>query len=169
MFFVWSPAAANTFSEILARHPEYFEIIANPGARGGTKSSSRYLQDVSAIVDACQRPELKKDALRRWKAREMIRIGVRDLAGLADMPSIAREFSNLADACVQKALDIAVASLPKPALPFGWSQTDGADASGHDAIGLTSPVPFAVIGMGKLGGAGTQLQQRHRSDVPPGR
>ena len=64
-------------------------------------AAARFLAEASALVDACQRPELKKDALRRWKAREMLRIGIRDLAGLADMPSTAREFSNLAAACVQ--------------------------------------------------------------------
>lgn len=96
------------FADLLARQPEYFEIIANPGVRGGTKTAATLYRDLSALVDACQRPELKRDVLRRWKAREMLRIGVRDLVGLADMPSTAREFSNLADACVQKALDIAI-------------------------------------------------------------
>ncbi|HLK59580.1 MAG TPA: DUF294 nucleotidyltransferase-like domain-containing protein, partial [Chthonomonadaceae bacterium] len=118
------------FADLLARQPETFEILSNPGVRGGTKSAARLYREASALVDACQRPELKRDALRRWKAREMLRIGVRDLAGLADMPATAREFSNLADACVQKAHDIALATL----------------------LLSTPHVPFAVIAMGKLGG-----------------
>ena len=117
------------FADLLARQPEYFEIIANPGVRGGTKSAAQLFAELSALVDVCQRQELKRDALRRWKAREMLRIGVRDLTGLADMPATAREFSNLADACVQKAHDIALAA--HPALP---------------------QPQFAVIAMGKLGG-----------------
>lgn len=121
------------FADLLARQPECFEIIADPGVRGGTKSASRLYQDVSALVEACRQPELKRDALRRWKAREMLRIGVRDLVGLADMPVTAREFSNLADACVQKAFDIALATHPL-------------------APGANAALPFAVIGMGKLGG-----------------
>jgi len=120
------------FADLLARQPEYFEIIANPGVRGGTKTAATLYREVSALVDICQRPELKRDVLRRWKAREMLRIGVRDLVGLADMPSTAREFSNLADACIQKAYDIALAMLP----------------TAPDAPSL----PFAIIGMGKLGG-----------------
>ncbi|MCS6777343.1 MAG: bifunctional [glutamate--ammonia ligase]-adenylyl-L-tyrosine phosphorylase/[glutamate--ammonia-ligase] adenylyltransferase [Chloroherpetonaceae bacterium] len=120
------------FADLLARHPEYMEIIANPGVRGGAKSATSLYRELSALTDACVRPELKRDALRRWKAREMLRIGVRDLLGLADMPATALEFSNLADACVQKALDIAMATL-------------GVDPE-------APPVPFAVIGMGKLGG-----------------
>ncbi|HLK57582.1 MAG TPA: hypothetical protein VKU00_13540, partial [Chthonomonadaceae bacterium] len=133
------------FADLLVRNPEYFEIIANPGVRGGTKTASRFYRDASALVDACIRPELKKDALRRWKAREMLRIGVRDLVGLADMPATTREFSNLADACVQKAHDIALitAGLKQEAHGLGVSPTPAP----------ASPLPlFAVIGMGKLGG-----------------
>jgi glutamate-ammonia-ligase adenylyltransferase len=121
------------FADLMVRNPEYFEIIANPGVRGGTKSTTTFYREISALVAACLRPELKRDALRRWKAREMLRIGVRDLVGLADMPATAREFSNLADACVQCALDITRAALP----------TDPQ---------MQTAAPFAVIGMGKLGG-----------------
>ncbi len=117
------------FADLLVRQPEYFEIIANPGIRGGTKSAAQMFAELSSLVDVCQRQELKRDALRRWKAREMLRIGVRDLTGLANMPSTAREFSNLADACVQKAHDIALAAHPAAQQP-----------------------QFAVIAMGKLGG-----------------
>jgi glutamate-ammonia-ligase adenylyltransferase len=120
------------FADLLVRQPELFEIIANPGVRGGTKSAATLYRDLSALVDVCQQPGLKRDALRRWKAREMLRIGVRDLIGLADMPVTAREFSNLADACVQKAYDIALAQ--------------------HPTVPITPPLPFAIIGMGKLGG-----------------
>ena len=37
---------------------------------------------------------------------EVLRIGTRDILGLADMPSTAFEFSNLADAAVQKAYEL---------------------------------------------------------------
>ena len=120
------------FADLLARNPEYFEIIANPGMRGGRVSASAQYRAVSSLISICHSPQLKKDALRRWKAREMLRIGIRDLAGLADMPTTAREFSNLADACVQCALDIALSAAPL--LPESFVP------------------PFAVIGMGKLGG-----------------
>jgi glutamate-ammonia-ligase adenylyltransferase len=118
------------FADLLARNPEYFEVIANPGMRGGLRNAAALGKSASTLVDACVRPELKRDALRRWKAREMLRIGVRDLAGLADMPITAREFSNLADACIRSALDIARAQYPVRG----------------------DPPPFAIIGMGKLGG-----------------
>ncbi|MGC8666544.1 MAG: DUF294 nucleotidyltransferase-like domain-containing protein [Chthonomonadales bacterium] len=119
------------FSDILIRNPEYFEILANPGVRGGTKSAGTLYRELSAFVDAIVRPELKLEAMRRFKHREILRIGTRDILGLADMPATAHEFSSLADACIQKCLEIAQA---------------------QSAGGGGAPLPMAVIAMGKLGG-----------------
>jgi len=125
------------FSDILIRNPEYFEILANPGVRGGGRTAGAVYRELSRFVDHILRPELKLEAMRRFKQREILRIGTRDILGLADMPTTVREFSHLADACVQKCYEIAVAQLAErhPALEPGQT-----------------PIPFAVIGMGKLGG-----------------
>ncbi len=120
------------FAELFVRFPEYIELITNPGLRGGAKGRSDMSSQLNSIVDVCSRPELKRDALRRWKAREMLRIGIRDISGYADMPTTAFEFSNLADVCVQKALEIAFSESPL--------QAD------------RNSIPFIVVGMGKLGG-----------------
>jgi [glutamine synthetase] adenylyltransferase / [glutamine synthetase]-adenylyl-L-tyrosine phosphorylase len=121
------------FSDILIRNPEYFEILANPGVRSGAKSGGALYRELSGFIDSIVRPELKLEALRRFRQREMLRIGTRDILELADMPTTAREFSNLADACVQKCYEIAVAQLA-------------------ERYGIQTPPPFAVIAMGKLGG-----------------
>lgn len=118
------------FADLLVRQPECFELIADPGQRGESRSASVLTQEIRALVEACRSTQLKKEALRRWKAREMLRIGVRDLAGIAGLEETARAFSDLADACLQAALDIAYATLPQP---------------------ISKPA-FAVISMGKLGG-----------------
>jgi [glutamine synthetase] adenylyltransferase / [glutamine synthetase]-adenylyl-L-tyrosine phosphorylase len=153
------------FADLLARHPEYIEIITNPGVRGGTKTAATLYRELSVLTDICLRPELKRDVLRRWKAREMLRIGVRDLLGLSDMPATAREFSNLADACVQKALDIAFDSLPLQQVATKALMSEGHEAAGPVAMDFSPSrniplpnrasapaLPFVVIGMGKLGG-----------------
>ena len=134
------------FADLLVRQPEYFEILSNPGVRGGTKSVARFAREVASLTGVCQRVELKRDALRRWKAREMLRIGVRDLIGLSEMAETAHEFSNLADACVEQALDIA-----RFALPIVVSSSPEQDTDNSPAIGAGF-LPIAVIGMGKLGG-----------------
>ena len=65
--------------------------------------------------------------LRRWKRQQLLRIAVRDLLGLADLPAVGRELASLAEGCLQAALALAEAAVG-----------DG--------------VRMALIGMGKLGG-----------------
>ncbi|MBM3496535.1 MAG: hypothetical protein FJX72_19785, partial [Armatimonadetes bacterium] len=121
------------FSDILARNPEYFELLANPGVRSGARPADLLFSELSDLVDCIAQLELKLEAMRRFRHREMLRIGVRDIMGISDMPTTAREFSNLADACVQKCYALA---------------RDRAGAK-HGA----PPPRFAVIALGKLGGS----------------
>src|SRR5438132_899436 len=62
--------------------------------------------------------------LRRWKRQQLLRIAVRDVLGLADLPAVGRELASLAEGCLQAAL----------------------------GLGPAYEVRVAVIGMGKLGG-----------------
>ena len=63
------------------------------------------------------------DGVRRWKRRQLLRSALRDLMGEADLATVGRELSLLADACFARALEIA-----------------------------DEGPPLAIIGMGKLGG-----------------
>ena len=129
LLFLRITGSSRLFADILARQPESFEIIANPDMRKGSRSAASYSKEILQLIDACRLPELKQEALRRWKAREMLQIGVRDLADIASLEVTVRDFSNLADACIQAALKIAISSSPPERLP-----------------------PFTVIALGKLGG-----------------
>ncbi len=120
------------FSDILVRNPEYFEILANPGVRGLARSAASIYAELAAFCDRIVRVELKLEGLRRYKQREVLRIGTRDILGLADMPTTAREFSDLADASIQVCCRIALAQARE--------------------AGYAPNVRMAVIGMGKLGG-----------------
>jgi len=62
------------------------------------------------------------DGLRRFKRREMLRIALADLSGDADVEGVGAALSDLADACLVAALE------------------------------QEGEIPFAVVGMGKLGG-----------------
>jgi glutamate-ammonia-ligase adenylyltransferase len=65
----------------------------------------------------------RRAGLRRFKRREFLRVAARDVLGLAPIEVTEREWSSVADACVEAALQA-----------------------------LEPAVPFAVIGMGRLGG-----------------
>jgi glutamate-ammonia-ligase adenylyltransferase len=76
--------------------------------------------------------------LRRFRLREMIRIAWRDLSGWADLFETVADLSNLAEACIESALDFL----------YRWQcETHGIpfDNQHHQQH-------LVVIGMGKLGG-----------------
>jgi [glutamine synthetase] adenylyltransferase / [glutamine synthetase]-adenylyl-L-tyrosine phosphorylase len=75
--------------------------------------------------------------LRLFRQREMIRIAVRDLAGLAELNATLQDLSNLADTCIGQALD------------FLYRQMCPAWGTPMDTDG--GPQNLVVLGMGKLG------------------
>ena len=77
-------------------------------------------------------------ALRRMARREMFRIGTRDLLGLATLDETLRGITSLADAALRVASESARAALA----------SEIGDAIGEDG----TPIPFVVVGLGKLGG-----------------
>lgn len=86
--------------------------------------------------------EMKLDALRRFRRREMLRIGVRDLLRLATVPETTGSLSDLACLLIHAAYEIVDSDLRQQyGVPMHlnrqrrWIETK-----------------FAVIGMGKLGG-----------------
>src|SRR2546427_391215 len=79
-----------------------------------------------------------RHALRRFKYRQLLRIGARDLLGDADLAVTTEELSHLADACLAQSTADA---LGEARARFGAPL----DADGRET-GL------AVVGMGKLGG-----------------
>ena len=80
--------------------------------------------------------------VRRFKQRELIRIATRDLARLGEMAEVTGELSHVADATLGAMLEIRHAQLRKR---FGapWHR---------DENGRWRETPFALIGLGKLGG-----------------
>lgn len=85
--------------------------------------------------------------LRRFRRREMLRIGWRDLAGLAPTAEVLADLSRLADACVAQALR--------------WHEQALMRRHGAPRDAAGEPVGLVVLGMGKLGG----LELNYSSDI----
>jgi [glutamine synthetase] adenylyltransferase / [glutamine synthetase]-adenylyl-L-tyrosine phosphorylase len=95
-------------------------------------------EDLAASLSPFTDHEARWNALRRFKYRQLLRIGCRDILGDADLTVSTEELSRLADVCLGAAWRGAEDRLGRLyGVPTG---PDGA------ATGL------AVIGMGKLGG-----------------
>ena len=106
-------------------------------------------EDLATSLKAFERPEARLNALRRFKYRQLLRIGCRDILGDADLTVTTEELSHMADVCLAAAWDWARERLERLyGAPIG---VDGA------------PTGLAVIGMGKLGGE----ELNYSSDIDP--
>ena len=95
-------------------------------------------EELRQSTAAFSRAEARWNALRRFKYRQLLRIGCRDILGDADLTVTTEELSRLADVCLETARRWAEDALePRYGVPVG---PDGARTG------------LAVIGMGKLGG-----------------
>ena len=80
--------------------------------------------------------------LREFKAREMLRIGARDLAQLGNLSEIIREISDVADVCLEAVWRVCSFQLEQR---YGQPYHRDVRGSWHRTTGC-------VLGMGKLGG-----------------
>ncbi len=130
------------FKSLFWTYPQWIgEIFSPQGLKARREEDHR--RAVSSILP-CQ--ETLRD-LRLYKRREHLRIGVRDLLSVDHVTHILEELSRLADVVIDAALKVAEREL-------GATYGVPRDPEGER-------VPFAVMGLGKLGG----LELNFDSDV----
>lgn len=112
------------------------DVLSKPPTRTGMERALR------ATLDRVTATELKLDALRRFRRREMLRIGVRDLLRLADVTETTGSLSDLASVLIDAAYHVVDADL----------KTQHGVPMHKDRKGRWVETGFTVIGMGKLGG-----------------
>jgi glutamate-ammonia-ligase adenylyltransferase len=111
-------------AEVAIRTPDLVDDLVSSGRLRQRKTAEETLEDLRhGLAD-----EDQLAWMRRYHEVEFLRIGLRDILGLTDFEQSADELSSLADACLQYALESVMLRyrMRKP--------------------------PFAVIGVGKLGG-----------------
>ena len=114
-------------ADIIVREPDLFEEVTRPDILRRHKSREEVFAEISDRPPG--REDVAPDAwLRIYKRAELLRCGVRDVMGLANLDQVHDELSTLAEASA----DFAVHSCLKAA--------------------ARKRVPFALIGMGKFGG-----------------
>lgn len=114
-------------SDSLIAAPQLLDLAANQTVLAQSKTGEEARGEARDYVLAFRD---RAAAMRRWRARELVRIGLRDLVLDASPVETAREISDLAASCI--ALGVAeIGSELRPA---------------------SENVTFSVMGMGKLGG-----------------
>ena len=111
-------------AELAIRTPDLVDELVGSGRLRVRKSAQETLADLRHGLDD---PD-QHLWLRRYHQAELMRIGLRDILGLADFEQYLVELSALADACLQYALEVAMRR------------------------NRIRKLPFVIIGLGKLGG-----------------
>jgi len=137
-----SPAALNLLatvfgaspflSQILIRNPEYLHWVTRTEILKRGRTRSELAGDLRVSLLALRSKERRLDALRRFKRRELLAVGVRDLLGLASVEQTTIDLSILSEVLIQQVYLVCRESL---------AERYGLPTSG-----------FTVLAMGKLGG-----------------
>jgi len=135
--------ASAFLTSILCRKTDYFQdLFSDRGLPTGSDHDAMLAQLREAIplesdFDALQ------TGLRLFKYRQILRIGGRDLCGLADFEQTGRELADLASACLQRAYEVCDQLLRNE---FGAPLLDTEEGA------CPLEAEFTIFGMGKLGG-----------------
>jgi [glutamine synthetase] adenylyltransferase / [glutamine synthetase]-adenylyl-L-tyrosine phosphorylase len=121
---------------------ESLKFLSDPGFLAHPSDRQSVLQRLAPL--SCPQGDDKAffRILRLFRKQEMLRIGLRDLLGKADLRETVSDLSDLAEVCLQKAYEWADAGLRSR---HGKPMIEGPDST-------RIPAGFAVIAMGKLGG-----------------
>jgi glutamate-ammonia-ligase adenylyltransferase len=128
-------------ADILVRHPQLLAWLLEPGVLRGVTSRAALAEELAAATAERRSVERQWEAMRRFKSREILRIGLQDLLGNLDLAGVTAALSDLADVILQRAVTIADAELRAR---FGEPRLAGPDGPRR--------CRFVVLGLGKLGG-----------------
>lgn len=130
------------FSDVLVRNSEYFYELIDAEVMSTPKVYEIMYRELSQAVRPFDLAEQKLNAIRGYKRKESLRLGLRDLLGDADLETTTQELTDLAAAALQVCYEIGTAELtPKMGTPQGELPN-----------GEKTPSTLAVIAMGKFGG-----------------
>ena len=136
---VYVLGGSSFMTDVLVRDSETFFWLTDSPHRIAESSDKKQLRaSFDRDIAAADTREDKFNAIRRAARRELLRIGIGDLAGNRAIQYVAADLSILADVCLQKLIDIL---LPDLQARYGVPR----DVKGQ-------PADFAIIGLGKLGG-----------------
>ncbi|ORJ58551.1 bifunctional [glutamate--ammonia ligase]-adenylyl-L-tyrosine phosphorylase/[glutamate--ammonia-ligase] adenylyltransferase [Geothermobacter hydrogeniphilus] len=130
-------ATSQFLSRIFIQSPQVLDsLVSHDAVR--IKELDDFRRDLRVQLEMVDHYEDQLDALRRFRKEEMLRIALNDMHGLALQGQTARQLSELAEACLEAAVELARQELlPRFGLPF---------------TGDGEPAGFVILGMGKLGG-----------------
>jgi [glutamine synthetase] adenylyltransferase / [glutamine synthetase]-adenylyl-L-tyrosine phosphorylase len=133
---------SNSLACTLVHDPLLLYWLAQQNVLSTAPTKAGMERTVRQSLESVTATELKLDALRRFRRREMLRIGVRDLLRLADVVETTSSLSDLASVLINAAYRIVDTDLrARHGIPMHQNRQ-----------GRWVETGFTVIAMGKLGG-----------------
>ena len=124
------------FSDLLVANPDFLEMLRIP--LRSSPSRAEMLHELSAEVAGAYEDSNVLRAFRRFRQRQMLRIGANDVIRDRPLEEITRDISRVADTALEVALQTALANITNR---FGEPYTEADE-----------PATCVILGFGKLGG-----------------
>ncbi|MBF0213436.1 MAG: bifunctional [glutamate--ammonia ligase]-adenylyl-L-tyrosine phosphorylase/[glutamate--ammonia-ligase] adenylyltransferase [Magnetococcales bacterium] len=129
-------------SRFLIHHPELMDGLVTTDFLERFRNRSDLIRDLDQAMDRARDPEEGLQIVREFKNVETLRLGIRDLSGLAEPEEVTTGLSLLAEVILNRILADAMLELKARHGTPGWTDDQGVR---HEAS-------FAILAMGKLGG-----------------
>jgi glutamate-ammonia-ligase adenylyltransferase len=129
-------STSQTFSDLLSLNPDYLDMLHVPLRRSPSKEELQ--TQLQAEVDAAYEDSAVLRAFRRFRQRQMLRIGTNDIIRDRPLEEITRDIAHVADVAIEVALNVALRHAGKR---FGQPCTEDG-----------RPVTCVVLAFGKHGG-----------------
>ncbi|MDP2990181.1 MAG: glutamate-ammonia-ligase adenylyltransferase, partial [Kiritimatiellota bacterium] len=128
-------SASQFLADTLIRNPDFFDWVTNSTILHAARPRDVIEADLHAFVSGCTRAD-QPNGLRRFRRREILRIGTRDICLHAPIQDITAVLSALAEAAIRLALE------------WAW------EAVGEGNVQERRPWEdsFCILAFGKLGG-----------------
>jgi [glutamine synthetase] adenylyltransferase / [glutamine synthetase]-adenylyl-L-tyrosine phosphorylase len=135
--------ASPFLTALLCRRSGQLDELFGPAGLSAAKDEAAMRTELQERIPAGSSFEFLQQQLRLYKARAILRIGSRDLSGLATLEEVTAELTALAAATLQRACEIGDALVRAE---FGAPLLDA------EAGETAAEAEFTVFGMGKFGG-----------------
>ncbi|MBF0272328.1 MAG: bifunctional [glutamate--ammonia ligase]-adenylyl-L-tyrosine phosphorylase/[glutamate--ammonia-ligase] adenylyltransferase [Magnetococcales bacterium] len=129
-------------SRFLIHHPELMDGLVTTDFLGRFRNRGELTADLNQTMDKARDPEEGLSLIREFKNVETLRLGIRDLSGLAEPEEVTSGLSLLAEVTLNRILADAMKELQER---YGTPRF-------INPQGISQEAPFAIMAMGKLGG-----------------
>ncbi|MCZ6541452.1 MAG: bifunctional [glutamate--ammonia ligase]-adenylyl-L-tyrosine phosphorylase/[glutamate--ammonia-ligase] adenylyltransferase [Nitrospinae bacterium] len=135
-------SGSQVLTDVLLSNPSYVDWLSDADTLTQPKTRDMLYRDFYVLADSDELTDQTPVLLRKFKKREYIRLGLRDLMGHVDLREHVENLSDLADVCLQVAYEYSIKSLKEKYGTPVYTDPEGREQESE----------FAILSMGKLGG-----------------